>query len=338
MTITEDRPLAEEDAVLTTTRPADVVAAVARVMAEIGGIGKLTAQQRAQRGMGGGDTGITYAYRGIDQIAAAAQPLLGKYGVVIVPTCIMDSRVEQFTINNRPWTDTWLRVHWTVYGPGGLDDHFGAESEGLGRDNSDKGPNKAMTAAHKNLIIRLLMIGDPSDDTDGHTAERDPAPAQPAGPLPLSDQWKADFKTKVESEGFEVDAVMWNAFGNVIPDPLMPSHVPAMRDAVERMKQAQEAPELRHDANPGGTEVPADSWVEPQLPEVSDSRPVTHQQVGLVKAEYIRLEYDRDRQLKLSRSIVERRIETHNQLTYDEAEKLLEALRRIKTPEAPSDQ
>ena len=48
-----------------------------------------------------------------------------------------------------------------------------ATTEGLGRDNSDKGYNKASTAAFKNLLLRLLCIGDPRDDTDGHVVELD---------------------------------------------------------------------------------------------------------------------------------------------------------------------
>ncbi len=31
-----------------------------------------------------------------------------------------------------------------------------------------------MTGAYKNLLLRLLCIGDPADDTDGHTAEAEP--------------------------------------------------------------------------------------------------------------------------------------------------------------------
>lgn len=154
----------------------DVTAALAAVMAELGGIEKLTAAERARRGMGGGDQGVAYAYRGIDQIAAQVQPLLAKHGVVIVPTSTT-STVKEIIVNNRPWTDTFIRIEWLVAGPNGTS--LQACSEGQGRDNSDKGINKATTSAFKNLLLRLLCIGDPTDDTDGHTHEADMARPAP---------------------------------------------------------------------------------------------------------------------------------------------------------------
>lgn len=150
----------------------DVTSALAAVMGELGGIEKMTAAERARRGMGGGDQGVAYAYRGIDQIAAQVQPLLAKHGVVIVPTST-SSTVKEITVNNRPWTDTFIRIEWLVAGPNGST--LRACSEGQGRDNSDKGINKATTSAFKNLLLRLLCIGDPTDDTDGHTHEADAA-------------------------------------------------------------------------------------------------------------------------------------------------------------------
>lgn len=157
----------------------DVVAALARIMGELGGIGKLTAEQRRARGLGGGDggAGVAYAYRGIDQIAAAVQPLLAKHGVVIVPTST-ESKVVDITVNSKPWTDTSIRIEWVIAGPNGS--MLQACSEGQGRDNSDKGINKAFTSAYKNLLLRLLAIGDPDEDADNRRVEADvPAPVYP---------------------------------------------------------------------------------------------------------------------------------------------------------------
>lgn len=163
------------------TAPENVIAALARVTVEIGGIDKLTPTQRKAKGMAGGgdERGISYPYRGIDQIAAAAQPLFGAYGVVIVPN-VTEQRVEQIKVNEKPWTDTFVTVQWTIYGPGGIPDHIAATTTGVGRDNSDKGVNKAMTTAYKNLLLRMLCIGDPHDDTDNaDPAERSTEPGEP---------------------------------------------------------------------------------------------------------------------------------------------------------------
>jgi hypothetical protein len=153
-----------------------VAAALAAVMGELGGVAKLTPEQRRRKGMAGGDErGVTYAYRGIDQIAAAAQPLFAKHGLVTVPQ-VVDHSIKEIVVNQKPWTDTVVTVDWTIAGPG---DPLQARTMGWGRDNSDKGINKAMTGAFKNLLLRLLCIGDPDDDTDGHTHEADAKAAEP---------------------------------------------------------------------------------------------------------------------------------------------------------------
>jgi hypothetical protein len=153
--------------------PGNVVAALARVTAEIGGIEK-------RRKNDGGGGGVNYAFRGIDAIAAAAQPLFGQYGIVMVPEVVSQDIVD-ITVANKPWTDTHVEVQWSIYGPGGVDDQIVAVTRGWGRDNSDKGANKAMTQAFKNLLLRVLCIGDPADDTDGdtHEAQYGPPPTQP---------------------------------------------------------------------------------------------------------------------------------------------------------------
>lgn len=147
--------------------PANVVAALARIQAELGGIPKLTSAQRGRSG-----EGVSYAYRGVDDIASRCQPLFGLYGIVVVPN-VLEREVREVTVGGKPWTDTLTRVRWDVYGPGGRDDRIEAVTEGWGRDNADKGVNKAMTGAFKNLLLRLLCIGDPADDTDGVTHEAD---------------------------------------------------------------------------------------------------------------------------------------------------------------------
>jgi len=153
------------------SRPSNVITALHAVMAEVGGIEK----KKGNNEEGGG---INYKFRGIDAISQAAQPLLGKHGVVIVPK-VVEQTIVDITVNRNPWTDTFVTVEWTLYGPGGVDDRIVAETTGIGRDNSDKGVNKAMTGAFKNLLLRILCIGDPQDDTDGHTHETD-APPPPA--------------------------------------------------------------------------------------------------------------------------------------------------------------
>ena len=144
--------------------PRNVIAALAAVMAELPGIGK---DQRAAREQGG------YAYRGIEAITREAQPLLAKYGVVFVPR-VIEHEVIDIVVNSRPWTDTRLMVAYDVYGPGGADDRITVGPiYAIGRDNSDKGANKALTQALKYAMLQVLCISDARDDADQGSPEQD---------------------------------------------------------------------------------------------------------------------------------------------------------------------
>lgn len=159
------------------TAPDNVIAALARVEGEIGGIEKRK----------GGDGNLQYAFRGIDAISTAAQPLFAKYGVVIVPAGVENS-LNDITVNGKPWTDAVVVVSWSIYGPGGIEDVIHAQTVGMGRAGDDKGYPKAITQAYKNLLLRLLCIGDPEDDTDGITHERDGRTDEPAADLSLAQE------------------------------------------------------------------------------------------------------------------------------------------------------
>jgi hypothetical protein len=119
-----------------------------------------------------------YQYRGIEQITAHAQPLFAKYGIVFVPK-VIDRTCKEFEINKRPWTEEQLTVTYDVYGPGGVEDKIVVGPVyGLGRDNSDKGANKALTQAYKYALLQTLCISDAKDDGDQDVAHQaDPTPA-----------------------------------------------------------------------------------------------------------------------------------------------------------------
>ena len=149
--------------------PTNVIAALARVMEELPAIGK---DQRSEQG---------YNYRGIEDITAKAQKLLGRYGVVFVPK-VLKRRTLDLTINNKPWTQEELKVVYTVYGPGGVSDCITVGPIwGLGRDNSDKGSNKSLTQTFKYALLQALCVADPKDDADRDVAHEADAHGQQRG-------------------------------------------------------------------------------------------------------------------------------------------------------------
>lgn len=145
-------------------RAANVIEALGRVMRDLPGIGK---DQQASAQQGG------YAYRGIEAITAEAQGLFARHGVVFTPH-VLSYEVRDLVINNKPWTDVYEMVEYTVYGPGGVSDCIKVGPIlSIGRDNSDKGGNKCLTQAYKYALTQTLTISDGKDDGDGATHEAD---------------------------------------------------------------------------------------------------------------------------------------------------------------------
>ncbi len=221
-------------------RQNNVVAALSKIMEELPGIGK---DQRASQQQGG------YAYRGIEQITKALQPLLAKHGVVIVPREVEWRPVRELVVNNKPWTDEGVLVTYRIYGPGGIEDHIDVCVPGIGRDNSDKGTNKALTQAFKYALIQTFCISDPNDDADGTTHQVD---TQEPG-------WLAAPREAIEAlqervGGLEPEILEW--FRPWKDDQAFPWPWPA--EAVEAMNRELdrlEAPSLAPLAGPTGDGV-----------------------------------------------------------------------------------
>jgi hypothetical protein len=185
--------------------PTNVIAALARVMGELPGIGK-------SRHPSEGGGGISYAYRGIEEITAEAQTLCARYGVVFVPK-VLSKEIVPLTVNGKPWTDTIMEVEYTIYGPGGVKDRIVAGPfVGIGRDNSDKGANKSMTQVFKYALLQTLMISDRADDTDGKTVEADAVQAIPPG-LVYAVQAKRDLFALVTAAGLAGEVAKEHAKG-----------------------------------------------------------------------------------------------------------------------------
>jgi hypothetical protein len=178
-----------------------------------------------------------YSYRGIEAITKHLQPLLAAHGVVIAPSATITNVVPSPGMKDS-WQDIYMTVQWRIYGPDA--DFIEACTTGIGRDNSDKGANKAQTQAYKYLLLHLLCIADAKDDSDGANYEHGygerstPAPPTP-GQL-LMERCKATKGTPTEAElrafasgvGQEVSAKAFDA------DPNYAEQVAALLDACAR--------------------------------------------------------------------------------------------------------
>jgi hypothetical protein len=127
-------------------------------------MGKLPGVKKGDRSPEG------YQYRGIESITKELQPLLSEHGIVFVPRATIVQTVPSPAMKDG-WQDVYLRVEWTIFGPDGS--HIVAVTNGIGRDRSDKGANKAQTQAFKYLLLHLLCVADTADDSDGVTYDAD---------------------------------------------------------------------------------------------------------------------------------------------------------------------
>ena len=246
----------------------NVIVALSRVMAELPAIGKTMESPQG------------YQYRGIEQITQHAQPLFAKHGVVLAPHRIAWSPVTNLTINGRPWTDEKLLVTYRCYGPGG--DFIEIEVPGIGRDNADKGSNKAMTQAFKYAMLQALCIADAKDDTDGlpHPGEADAPNATPTGPSPASREQIAKIRevcAQVRERGTETTETNDVGEVSVLGVPLLAYHdehlVPVVSATDATALLARLADLLLDDAPaPAEAPSPPDPAPAPEPPETPAER------------------------------------------------------------------
>jgi hypothetical protein len=123
----------------------NVIEAMKKVMEELGPIAKT----RVNETQG-------YQYRGIDDLYNEINRLHAKYGIVTVPI-VSYKKTERFARpDGRLAFYTEIRASYRVYGPDGSWIKAVVTADGL--DNSDKGVYKALSGAHKYLLIQLYCI------------------------------------------------------------------------------------------------------------------------------------------------------------------------------------
>lgn len=238
-----------------------VYAAIARVMAEVPGIGK---DDKAPEAMGG------YRYRGIEAVTRGLQALCGKHGVVIWPAAKI-VKAEPCATCKAGYYDWLVEVTWTVAGTDGVALTPAPVTYGIGRDHTDKGVNKAMTAAFKYLLLQLFMVGDGKDDADSadlsgaqRTADDEAAAAERAASDAhgkLLSELSSEVKALTEPQRQHVLDV-WTAVDPMTGDTYLPVDAdtgkPAMRlvppDAVHAVRaliaQARKGTDKLPDALP----------------------------------------------------------------------------------------
>ena len=143
--------------------------ALTAIQNEIGAIGK---NKRSP--------GVTYAYRGIDDVMNELHPLLAEFGVTIVPEVMEQTRENRVTSKGTPMIYSIMKIRFHFYAIDGSE--VMATVIGEGMDTSDKASNKAMAIAYKYACFQVFCI--PTEemakaDPDGYMPEPStPVPTQ----------------------------------------------------------------------------------------------------------------------------------------------------------------
>lgn len=133
-----------------------VVVLFSRAMGEVGSIAKdRQIEEGPQR----------YKFRGIEDVQQRLQPILTRYGLVILPRTL--ERIDHPVRTTRSGGSMYavaLHVQFTVYGPAG--DTLVMSAWGEGADSGDKSSGKAHSMAYKTAMLEAFCVPTSEDTPD----------------------------------------------------------------------------------------------------------------------------------------------------------------------------
>jgi hypothetical protein len=113
-----------------------------------------------------------YKYRGIDDVYNVLGPLLAEHGLMIVPLVTRAEVVVGQTKSGGTSYHHTVEVAYYIYGPDGDRMDVVPISRGECIDTSDKGLNKALSAAYKYWVLSAFCVPlEGQDDADSVTPE-----------------------------------------------------------------------------------------------------------------------------------------------------------------------
>lgn len=215
-----------------------------------------------------------FAFRGIDDVLVALNPVLSHKGIFIMPTVLERTEGTRTTNSGGTMYVVNLKVQFDFYGPRG--DHVSAVGQGEGTDMGDKATPKAMTGAFKYVLFQAFAIatkeaaeadsdhGSPPDTAPSvacaqckeATGEEVMFPAPSVDPVPIREHY-------VTVHGYVRDPET----GKVSPPP-----APVTPDAAEPTTDATPEPPSDPQPAPDDTPAPTPPAADP-VPDMDDVTP-----------------------------------------------------------------
>lgn len=152
-------------------QPNGIYSAMAAIVSEIGAIGK---DKRCSQG-------ASFAYRGIDDVYNALNPIMAKHGVFVLP--IAGERKTEYRQTQKGATIEIVVMRMTYKFCHADGSSVEAVTVGQAMDSGDKATNKAMAIAHKYAILQAFCIPtEDMEDPDAVAEQLDPCDPQKRRP------------------------------------------------------------------------------------------------------------------------------------------------------------
>lgn len=211
--------------------PLPTGARILNVMAAIGNIGK-DGENKAQG----------YNFRAMEAIAPRVRDAMVVHGLIAVPvgTELVAHETREREKSAPIFTDA-VRITYHFMSADDTDDVIEAQTIGLASDTFDKSVSKAMTAAHKSLLLQTFCIGDGGDDPDAQS------PGANTDDMPANDQdveTCADALKRVNGADLDVVRAWCKAmnFGSITNRHVRAAAVPGFLALVDALKTTPAIP------------------------------------------------------------------------------------------------
>lgn len=129
-----------------------------------------------------------YAFRGVEDIMKAANPLFVKYQVI--PVCVKTETVSDENVKSKAGTAGFARCRRYTYRFYAIDgSSIDSVFEGEGIDYGDKATRKASSSGYADMLFKTFVVPTEEDDIENHSHElsADPAPEKTYSPRKSDD-------------------------------------------------------------------------------------------------------------------------------------------------------
>jgi hypothetical protein len=140
---------------------------------------KISKEGVAKTRTSSGGAGVTFKFRGIDDIYNCLSEIISDVGLVVIPRVLSRVETEKLSRQGTPLFSVVVEMNFDLISSHDKSKHS-ARMFGEAMDSGDKATNKAMSAAYKYMAFQTFCI--PTEgDNDADSTNTEAASSQPKG-------------------------------------------------------------------------------------------------------------------------------------------------------------